>query len=59
MASPASSWSSSVHRRAERGVALVAAVAALAVLTVLATGLATTSVLDQHLARNALAAVSV
>jgi len=46
-----------VDRRAERGVALVAAVAALAVLTVLATGLATTSVLDQHLARNALAAL--
>ena len=46
-----------MHRRAERGVALVAAVAALAVLTVLATGLATTSVLDQHLARNALAAL--
>jgi general secretion pathway protein K len=46
-----------VRRRAEHGVALVAAVAALAVLTVLATGLATTSVLDQHLARNALAAL--
>jgi len=46
-----------VSRRAERGVALVAAVSVLAVLSVLATGLATTSVLDQHLARNALAAL--
>ena len=46
-----------MSRRAERGVALVAAVSALAVLSVLATGLATTSVLDQHLVRNALAAL--
>src|SRR5262249_59839760 len=54
---PASLWSSSVSRRGERGVALVAAAVALALLTVLATGLATTSAVDQHLARNTLAAL--
>jgi len=46
-----------VSRRRERGVALLAAVAGLAVLGVLAVGLAHTSAVDQHLARNALAAV--
>jgi len=46
-----------VSRRRERGLALVAAVSALAVLGVLALGLAHTSVVDQHLARNALAAL--
>lgn len=38
-------------------MALVAAVVALALLTALATGLATTSTIDQHLARNTLAAL--
>jgi len=42
-----------VSRRGERGVALVAAVTALAIMTVLAVGLAHTTVVDQHLARNA------
>jgi len=46
-----------VSRRDERGVALLAAVAGLAVLGVLAVGLAHTSAVDQHLARNALAAL--
>ena len=46
-----------MSRRGERGVALLAAVAGLAVLSVLAVGLAHTSAVDQHLARNALAAV--
>jgi len=46
-----------VSRPAERGVALVAAVTALAVMTVLAVGLAHTTVVDQHLARNARAAL--
>jgi general secretion pathway protein K len=46
-----------VSRPRERGVALVAAVSALAVLTVLATGLAYTTAVDQHLARSALQAL--
>ena len=46
-----------MSRRDERGVALLAAVAGLAVLGVLAVGLAHTSAVDQHLARNALAAL--
>jgi len=46
-----------VSRPGERGVALVAAVVALAILSVLATGLAHTSTVDQHLTRNALAAL--
>lgn len=46
-----------MSRPAEHGVALLAATAALATLTVLATGLAYTTVVDQHLARNALAAL--
>lgn len=46
-----------MSRRNERGVALVAAVTALAVMTVLAVGLAHTTVVDQHLARNARAAL--
>jgi general secretion pathway protein K len=46
-----------VSRRRERGVALVAAVSALAVLVVLATGLAYTTAVDQHLARSALQAL--
>ncbi len=46
-----------MSRGRERGVALVAAAVALALLTTLVTGLATTSTLDQHLARNALAAL--
>src|SRR5947199_142072 len=53
----ASWWRWCVSRRRERGVALLAAVAGLAVLGVLAVGLAHTSAVDQHLARNALAAV--
>lgn len=44
-------------RRRERGVALVAAVGGLAVLSALAVGFAYTAVVDQHLARNAVAAV--
>src|SRR5213080_914216 len=51
----ASWWRWYVSRRRERGVALLAAVAGLAVLGVLAVGLAHTSAVDQHLARNALA----
>jgi len=46
-----------VSRANERGVALLAAVSALSVLVVLATGLAWTTVVDQHLARHALAAL--
>jgi general secretion pathway protein K len=44
-----------VSRSRERGVALVAAAVALALLVALATGLAHTTVVDQHLARHALA----
>jgi len=46
-----------VSRPGERGVALLAAVTALAVMTALAVGLAHTTVVDQHLARNARAAL--
>lgn len=44
-------------RPGERGVALVAAVGALAMLSVLAASLAYTSIVDQHLTRNALSAL--
>ena len=46
-----------MSRRRERGVALVAAVTALAVMSALAVGLAHTTVVDQHLTANALAAL--
>lgn len=46
-----------MSRPAERGVALVAAAATLAVMTVLATGLAYTTAVDQHLTRHAIAAL--
>jgi general secretion pathway protein K len=46
-----------VCRRADAGVALLAATTALALVTALATGLAYTAVVDQQLARHAVAAV--
>jgi general secretion pathway protein K len=46
-----------VSRRRERGVALFAAVSALAVLSVVAVGLARTTIVDQRLTTNALAAL--
>ena len=46
-----------MSRRRERGVALFAAVSALAVLSVVAVGLARTTIVDQRLTTNALAAL--
>src|SRR5262249_33879998 len=56
-AAPASSWSWCVARPRERGGALLAAVRALAGMSALAVGLAHTTVVDQHLTTNALAAL--
>ena len=46
-----------MSRRRERGVALLGAVVGLAVLGIVTLGLAHTAAVDQHLARNALAAL--